>query len=373
MKGDSKDKASSRWVKSSVANIVRYVPSGAYFARAKIGGKLIRRSLKTDRLNVAQLRLGDLMKQERGQLEARVAAVKGRMTFGGALEIYQKQVEANVSLKPNAKLYRQKCIEALVRTWPGLKEKDIRKISERECLQWASRFVRDYSPSVFNNTVGTLRHILNVAISEGARYGNPGLVIKKARIRQKNLTLPEHDQFLKLVEKVRHAGSRHSESCADLIQFLAFGGFRKSEAANITWADCDFDKKEIVVRGDPETGTKNWSIRRVPMIPDMIELLTRLRTERQDEPASQRVMRVRECQKAIDSACTKLELVRFTHHDLRHLFATLCIESGVDIPTVSRWLGHKDGGALAMRVYGHLRDQHSVAMAQKVTFGSISL
>jgi hypothetical protein len=61
-------------------------------------------------------------------------------------------------------------------------------------------------------------------------------------------------------------------------------------------------------------------------------------------------------------------MARITHHDLRHLFATRCIESGVDIPTVSRWLGHKDGGALAMKVYGHLRDQHSVEMAQKVTF-----
>ena len=144
------------------------------------------------------------------------------------------------------------------------------------------------------------------------------------------------------------------------------------QAANINWADCDFEKREIVVRGDPETGTKNWTIRRVPMIPDMIELLQRLRAERQDEPASQRVMRVRECQIAINSACKKLGIARFTHHDLRHLFATLCIESGVDIPTVSRWLGHKDGGALAMKVYGHLRDQHSVAMAQRVTFGNVS-
>ena len=56
------------------------------------------------------------------------------------------------------------------------------------------------------------------------------------------------------------------------------------------------------------------------------------------------------------------------HGDLRHLFATRCIESGVDIPTVSRWLGHKDGGALAMKVYGHLRDHHSVEMAKKVRF-----
>jgi len=73
-------------------------------------------------------------------------------------------------------------------------------------------------------------------------------------------------------------------------------------------------------------------------------------------------------QKALDAACRKLEVHRITHHDLRHLFATRCIESGVDIPTVSRWLGHKDGGALAMKVYGHLRDQHSTTMAQRVTF-----
>ncbi len=82
-------------------------------------------------------------------------------------------------------------------------------------------------------------------------------------------------------------------------------------------------------------------------------------------------MLVRECQKAMNRAANEIGMVRITHHDLRHLFATLCIESGVDIPTVSRWLGHKDGGALAMKVYGHLRDQHSVAMAQRVTFGKI--
>jgi hypothetical protein len=33
------------------------------------------------------------------------------------------------------------------------------------------------------------------------------------------------------------------------------------------------------------------------------------------------------------------------------------------IPTVSRWLGRKDGGALAMKTYGHLRDEHSTKMA----------
>jgi hypothetical protein len=54
------------------------------------------------------------------------------------------------------------------------------------------------------------------------------------------------------------------------------------------------------------------------------------------------------------------------------LFATRCIESGVDIPTVSRWLGYRDGGALAMKTYGHLRREHSIAQAQKVSFTRIA-
>ena len=77
---------------------------------------------------------------------------------------------------------------------------------------------------------------------------------------------------------------------------------------------------------------------------------------------------MKECRGALARACAKLGIPGITHHDLRHLFATRCIESGVDIPTVSRWLGHKDGGALAMKVYGHLRNQHSQEMAKKVKF-----
>jgi integrase len=77
---------------------------------------------------------------------------------------------------------------------------------------------------------------------------------------------------------------------------------------------------------------------------------------------------MKECRGALTRACSKVGIARITHHDLRHLFATRCIESGVDIPTVARWLGHKDGGALAMKVYGHLRNQHSQEMARKVRF-----
>ncbi len=63
MNANPQRKESPHWVKSSVANIVRYVPSGIYFAWAKVGGKLIRQSLKTDKLTVVQPWVGDLLKQ----------------------------------------------------------------------------------------------------------------------------------------------------------------------------------------------------------------------------------------------------------------------------------------------------------------------
>jgi hypothetical protein len=55
----------SLWKKSSVANLYRYTPSGTYFMHAKVGGKLIRRSLKTTVYSVAKLRIQDQLKQLR--------------------------------------------------------------------------------------------------------------------------------------------------------------------------------------------------------------------------------------------------------------------------------------------------------------------
>ena len=76
-------------------------------------------------------------------------------------------------------------------------------------------------------------------------------------------------------------------------------------------------------------------------------LFHQMRSERPGERLDAKVFHVGECQKALDRACKKVSADRITHHHLRHLFATRCIEADVDIPTVSRWIGHKDGGALA--------------------------
>jgi integrase len=188
-------------------------------------------------------------------------------------------------------------------------------------------------------------------------------------VRQKQLELPSREQFLKFVEEIRTAGAGQSKDCANLVRFLAFSGLRVGEARHVTWRDIDFVRARLHVRGDAEYATKNSETRYVPLIPELEQMLKELRAERPEEGPTAPVMRVFECQNSMTHAAAKIGMKRITHHDLRHLFATICIESGVDIRTVSRWLGHKDGGALCMKTYGHLRQDHSFAQAQRVSFG----
>jgi integrase len=105
------------------------------------------------------------------------------------------------------------------------------------------------------------------------------------------------------------------------------------------------------------------------MIPALRRLLEKLREEQQPQ-SGDRICKLSECQGALTRACRLVGCTRLTHHSLRHLFATRCVESGIDIPTVARWLGHSDGGMLALKIYGHLRREHSQNMAAKVTFGA---
>jgi len=366
-----KPQPKSLWTKAPVANMVRYEPSGIYFARAKVRGKLIRKSLDTNVLSIAKLRLADVLDSEHKAVGSSKTKIIGKMTFGTALAMFQEREKNATEIKDSTKDYNKRAADLLLKTWNGLTEMDVKKITKQECLQWRADFGKKYSATVTNGTLAILRRTFDIAVEIGARYDNPARMkeVKRARVRRKELRLPEPDQFLALVKKVREAGSGFSKHCADAIEFFSYAGPRLKEAARIFGRDCSFSKNEIVIRGDPKTGTKNWEIRRVPMIPEMRKLLERLKTQRgEEEFLNNPVLKVRKFKRSLKNACKDLGLFRLTHHDLRHLFATRCIESGVDIPTVAKWLGHKDGGVLAMQTYGHLRDKHSADMAQRVRF-----
>jgi integrase len=58
-------------------------------------------------------------------------------------------------------------------------------------------------------------------------------------------------------------------------------------------------------------------------------------------------------------------------HDLRHYFCSICVMAGIDFMTIAAWLGHKDGGILVGKVYGHLLDDHRRKAARLVNFPAL--
>jgi integrase len=355
------------WEKTRLQGLVRH-KSGRFYARLFLNGKEVWKSLKTSHFSVAEARLAEEQKEHRQRRGKEFDPGDAKMTFAQGAELHMQAIEARVDIKRRTKKYWRETLDALLRSWPELVETEIRKLKEKPLTEWASKYAKTASDHRYNNTVSLIRHIIDVAIKHGVVYSNEADCLERKTVRLKKLDLPTLAQFGTFIAEMRAAHSRDTQNCADLAEGLAYTGCRIAESAQIEWRDLDFTAGEITVKGDPEEGTKNSEIRRVPMIPSARMLLERMRDDRKEEPATSKVFLVHECQKSMDRAAKKTGMTRITHHDLRHLFATRCIESGVDIPTVSRWLGHKDGGALAMRVYGHLRREHSIAQAQKVSF-----
>ena len=377
-------KTETVWETTNVTNLLRNRQSGTYYARVKVNGKQKWVSLKTKVFSVAKLKLADVEKAVRSQaLMARGDTGPGQSsetTVNRFIGILQERIKNDPSLAAGTKERRETAIKALIKTWPDLPQRDARRLTRFDCQNWGVRALREgtgfiapnvktvrkgMSASSFNKCVDALRSVFEIARAEGAVFENPAKDLAKASLKQKRLNLPSGEQFQAIAKSVATGGARWSVDCTDLVRLLAYSGLRLREATSLQWRNFDAKKNQLTVAG---TKTET-SYRIVPVIAELGALLAEIRARRGPEPDSDAIVHVGGCLGALKTACQVVGVATLTHHDLRHLFATRCIESGVDIPTVSRWLGHSDGGALAMKTYGHLRQDHSQAQAAKVSFG----
>jgi integrase len=353
---------------TAIQYLYRRQPIGVYYARLYAGGGNKWVSLKTKMFAVAKLELHKHLQTYHAIQDAQTAVAIGKASIGDLSALYLRQVELDNSIKASTKEYRQKTIRYLFNSWPALKERAPNRVTEMECREWAAKYQTKFSETLYNNTVDSLRHIFELARERGLIANNPAEAIQKVRVPQKKLELPSTELFHKLVKTIRASGSATSDGCGDLVEFLTYTGLRATEAANVRWVDVNLLQGRIYVAPG-----KNSHPRHVPLLDSARKLLKRIQAKPRwfrSEPRRKAgyILSVVECEKALTSASEKVGIHRMTRHDLRHLFATRCIESGVDIPTVSRWLGHKDGGSLCMKTYGHLRDEHGARMAAKVSF-----
>ena len=179
------------------------------------------------------------------------------------------------------------------------------------------------------------------------------------------------------IEKVCAAGltvSKNGQQLADYLRFLAFSGCREQEGLRVRWADVDFERKLLTVGADGSS--KNREARRVNLSPALESHLQEMFDRRAPDsqwlfPSPQRGERdepARTFRESLNLARQAAQMPTFGFHDTRHHFISFAVMSGIDFLTIARWVGHKDGGILIGKVYGHLSNEHAQQQAQRLMF-----
>ena len=352
----------SRTVFHKVAqNLYRLESSGTYYALFKRAGKQIRRSLKTTDPALARRRLNEL-----GDKVAHLNRTKGagKITFADLAERWLAAHRVHLKEKTISRL--DTCLKGLN---PYFGHVAIRNIGSQHCEAWLTGRGRKISPASYKHERRVLLAVLDYAMRDGLLLDNPARVAVPIRkIPKSKIIIPTREQFTKLVETIRKADIR-ARPAGDLVELLGYSGMRLGEAVNLVWGDIDWGRNTFTVTGG-ERGTKNLDVRVVPLFPAMRELLERIRGQSAPAPAD-RVIPIDNAKRAIITACQKAGLPSFMHHGLRHYFCSNAIEAGIDFKVIAGWVGHKDGGFLVAKTYGHLRDAHSFEMAKRMTFSAV--
>ena len=384
-----------KWIYHDVPYLIQHARSGTFYVRKRLARRIVQRSLETTLISEAKARMPaklvevteelegvrqsiDLPRPPKGYkpqdeilkvLPRSVNLAPGRATkWSEAAAIFLDVVNSDVALAETSKLHRSSIVRALLARWKDLPHRRLADLPEKVVREFFAAQAKAYSPTQYNAMRWVFRSIVKIMLDRDARLGlevlpDPTANLRRLGVRMRDIQLPSREEFLRVLHYLDTKAPRSAFSA----RLAAYTGVRFAEGRALRWGDVDLRQKQVRVwcakRRKAASHTNVY--RMVPLIPDAAAFLSYWADVLRPLPQD-RVMSSSRIDGALHAACKAAGVPNLRFHDLRHYFATRCIESGVDIPTVSRWLGHLDGGVLALRVYGHLRTEHSQQQAAKV-------
>lgn len=263
--------------------------------------------------------------------------------------------------------------------WEKFLGSDIRigQITPRQILAYRGRLLqRGLTPSTANHHVKALRALLKLALTEKYISKLPMAGIAPLKVKSVERILFSTDDILRIGTEALRSRPITGEQFADFLLLCMYSGGRKSEVANLKWQNVDWGNKQLLFQGDT---TKNFESRRVDFSANLENHLRCLQAKayqgvdyvfpsyRLGKPHRTSVA-VQSFQKMVEGVRCAVGLPDFTLHLTRHYFISTAVMAGIDYLTIAKWVGHKDGGILIGKTYGHLNREHMRKMAGKLTF-----
>jgi integrase len=168
--------------------------------------------------------------------------------------------------------------------------------------------------------------------------------------------------------------SKNGREFSDYVRLMAYCGSRRDETLRLKWDQVNWQMQQLTIGADGLS--KNYEARQVDFNGKLEAHLKDMFARRAPDseylfPSPQRGDKDRSTKtfkETLRAARLAAKLPNFNFHDCRHYFISMAVMSGIDYMTISRWVGHRDGGVLIGRVYGHLSNEHAQIQARRVDF-----
>ena len=311
-----------------------------------------------------------------------------RMTLGQWLDRWLTEYKAGTVRPGTLKSYR--CyIEYYIK--PQLGDKQISLISQQDIQRMYRRLKTEgrihehpemdhqLSDSMVRHIHSTLHAALKDAVQAHVIPRNPteGTTAPKPNYKPKRiLTGEELDAFRAMVEQ--------DEVWRDFFQTELMTGLRRGEICGLQWSDFDGNTGTLKVcrtlhsqrKGEYTVGeTKTGKGMRTILLPKTVaDILRRRKADTisqwifPDPVKPEDPVNPGSAYLHMKTLLRRAGLPSIRFHDLRHTFATLALENGMDVKTLSAMLGHVSA-ATTLDIYTHITDDMRLTAAANIDRG----
>ena len=264
---------------------------------------------------------------------------------------------------------------------------DLKPVMIRELYNTA--VAEGLSGKSVKNLHGTLHRILQDAVNNEivSRNAADGVKIPKSAKQAEEMKPLKDGEIPLFLDRIR--GTKYEA----LFYVDLFTGLREGEILGLTWENVDFERKRITIehqlpktqrRNKPVTfaTVKNGKSRTLSAPDEVFTMLKRVKARQAEEQlkAGKRwkneknlvftddlgqYLNYSTVYKAFKIIVVQIGKPDMRIHDLRHTYATLSIQNGVDIKTVSETLGHATV-AFTLDKYGHVTETMLQQSANKL-------
>lgn len=306
-----------------------------YYIEYFIDGKKVKRSLGVKSKQMAEMKKA-MIEADIEKGKAGLSPIKIRPL--DALCEFKKEVVATKS-KSTARryVYSLRAFEKFLTVESNVE--NLKDLNKREIESFLRQRGSELKPKTYNEELGLLKQFYRWCIDQNYIFESP---IEKTSRR--HMVPPPPRAYTK--EEVDIILKNANDAHRDIYEFLLNTGLRSGEMSHLEWNDVDLEKGIIYIRVKKDWHPKTATNRTVPLNAKAREIVERqpkrsnlVFTTRTGGSQFDIYNRFRYLIKKINEK-HGIVIENPTIHAFRHTFATHALQSGIDIYTVSKYLGH---------------------------------